>query len=454
MQANQLNDLGLHCASIPVTHASIHDFYDDKDDEDEIVANKYRLCQPIGEGAMGSIWRAIDIDTGTRVALKLLHCDLPVYSLQRKYLSDRLEREAAALTRIRHPAVVRVLDFGCTSLNDPFLAMELLEGEPLGTMLDRVGRLSPEYAVQIVLPLADGLGAMHEQGVVHRDLKPDNLFMAFEGHLQPKVIDFGLAKITVGQAGRKLTGVGLLGTPDYMAPEQALELPEVDHRADLWALCVVLYEALSGELPFGGATLIDRLHAIATSEPTPLTHYGVDPALSAIVERGLCKKPEQRWQTMHALGKALASWLVGRGVLVDVTGARLCMQWPVRDVWLRPAQHSDARIQRKEHPRRERASRASKSHRTRRRGSWYRASWRLALSGAAAALVTTAPQPECLMSQAHATITRFTQTQAAHRLTDAPNESRARGLVDNHADEPPRSPPIRRTEPMHGQRSY
>jgi serine/threonine protein kinase len=421
MQANPPIDLGLYCASRPDRHASIHDFYDDNDDEDEIVAKKYRLCEPIGEGAMGSVWRAVDIETGTRVALKLLHCDLAISSLQRKYLSERLAREASALTRIRHPAVVRVLDFGCTFRNDPYLAMELLRGESLGAMLARFGKLLPEYAVQIVLPLVDGLGAMHEQGVVHRDLKPDNLFLAIEDHIQPKVIDFGLAKIIFGQAGRKLTGMGLLGTPDYMAPEQALELPEVDHRADLWALCVVLYEALSGELPFDGATLPDRLHAIATNEPKPLARRGVDPTLWAIVERGLSKKPEQRWQTMHALGTALASWLVAQGVLVDVTGASLTMQWPVRDVLHRPAQRCDVWIQRQARPRGECVSRGINRHRTRRRGSWRRSSLRLALSGAAAALVTIAPQPERLVSQSEAMISRFTQAQA-HPWSDAPNE--------------------------------
>jgi serine/threonine-protein kinase len=404
-------------------HSAIPDFYDDEDDN-EVVAGKYRLCQPIGEGAMGSIWRAVDIETGTPVALKLLHCDLPVPSSQREYFSDRLAREAAALTRIRHPAVVQVLDFGATSRDDPYLAMELLEGESLGSMLDRSGQLLPEYAVQVVLPLADGLGAMHEQGVIHRDLKPDNLFLAIEGQIQPKVIDFGLAKITCGHTLRKLTGVGLLGTPDYMAPEQAQELPNVDYRADIWALCVVLYEALSGTVPFGGPTLADALCAITTQEPTPLTEHGVDPVLWSIIERGLRKKPEQRWQNMHELGTALASWLVARGVLVDVTGASLQLQWPVRDALPTPAQSADARLQGQSRLDLVRPSRSSKDRRAHLQGSPRCTGLRLALSGAAAAIITIAPPPDRLVSLARATISSFSQTQA-HHSSGAPNLSTA-----------------------------
>jgi eukaryotic-like serine/threonine-protein kinase len=295
--------------------------------EGDLIAGKYLLRSPIGEGAMGSVWHAEDILAGVSVALKLLRQEHRVYGEQREYIAERLSREATALTGIRHPAVVRVFDFGTSSWNDPYLALELLDGEPLSSLLARSERLIPEYVVQIMLPIAHGLAAAHDAGVVHRDLKPDNLFLAIDGRIQPKVIDFGLVKLTRGPSNRKLTGAGILGTPDYMAPEQALELSNVDHRADVWAFSVVLYEALSGELPFSEPTFAETLCALVGRDPAPLSALGIDPDLARIVERGLSKKPEARWQSMRELGAALSSWLVSRNVTVDATGTALDTQW-------------------------------------------------------------------------------------------------------------------------------
>jgi serine/threonine-protein kinase len=309
------------------THVARHAYR-----EGDLIAGKYLLSYPVGEGAMGSVWHARDIFLGTSVALKLLRGEHRFAGPQRDYLSERLTREATAIAGIRNPAIVRVLDFGSSSWNDPYLAMELLDGESLGDLLARSGQLIPEYAVQIILPVADGLAAAHEQGVVHRDLKPENLFLAIDGRIQPKLIDFGLAKLTHGQVGRKLSGTGLLGTPDYMSPEQALELPTVDHRSDVWSFCVVLYEALSGTLPFAKSTFAETLCALLGHPPAPLTAIGIDPALWAIVERGLRKAPAERWQSMRELGAALANWLVSRGVHVDVTGAELHGQWPILEL--------------------------------------------------------------------------------------------------------------------------
>jgi serine/threonine protein kinase len=170
---------------------------------------------------------------------------------------------------------------------------------------------------------------VHQMGVVHRDLKPDNLLLAIDGRIQPKVIDFGLVKLTQAQANRKLTGVGILGTPDYMAPEQALELPNVDERADIWAFCVVLYEALSGMLPFAQPTFAETFSALLRKDPAPLTAVGLDPVLWGIIERGLRKDPAQRWQTMRELGNTLAQWLASRAVAFDVTGASLHTEWDI-----------------------------------------------------------------------------------------------------------------------------
>jgi serine/threonine-protein kinase len=297
--------------------------------EGDLIAGKYRLSYPVGEGAMGSIWHARDIFLGASVALKLLRREHRPLGPQRDYLSERMTREATALAGIRHPAIVRVFDFGTSSHDDPFIAMELLDGESLGALLARIGPLSAEYAVQIMLPIAHGLAAAHDSGVVHRDFKPENLFLSIDGCILPKLIDFGLVKLTHGQPSRKLTGIGLLGTPDYMAPEQALELPGVDHRSDTWSFCVVLYEAISGTLPFTRSTFAETLCTLLGREAVPLTSMGVDSELWEIIERGLRKSPADRWQSMRDLGTALAKWLMSRGVTVDVSGTALTTQWEV-----------------------------------------------------------------------------------------------------------------------------
>lgn len=384
--------------------------------EGDLIAGKYLLVRQIGEGAMGSVWHARDIFLGIQVALKMLRPEHRVAGPQREYLAERLTREATTLAGIRHPAIVRVYDFGASSWNDPFLAMELLDGESLGSLLERSGQLFPEYAVQIMLPIAHGLAAAHDQGVVHRDIKPDNLFLSIDGRIEPKLIDFGLVKLTHGQGGRKLTGVGFLGTLDYMAPEQALELPNVDHRSDVWAFCVVLYEALSGEPPFCKPTFAETFGALLQREPAPLTAIGLDPALWEIIARGLRKSPDERWQSMHDLGTALARWLLSRAVNVDVTGAALHTQWAAEVVAPRQPRLSEGLHCQTEQPlhpttrvhrapqrsglrlrwRRKRPARPDAVVPVAPKASAWRIGCRLALSGAIAAGIMIAPEPQWL----------------------------------------------------------
>ena len=405
---------------------------------------------------MGAVWHARDIFLSAPVALKLLRREHRMAGPQRDYLSERLTREATALARIRHPAIVRVFDFGASSWDDPYLAMELLDGESLGTLLERNCRLIPEYAVQIMLPIAHGLAAAHELGVVHRDLKPYNLFLSIDGRIQPKLIDFGLVKLTNAQSNRKLTGCGLLGTPDYMAPEQALELPNVDHRADVWAFCVVLYEALSGTLPFSKPTFAETLCSLVGRDAAPLTAIGVDPDLWQIIERGFRKLPEERWQTMNELGTALANWLIAKGVTVDVTGAALHTQWPVPvgDHWQppseqsptsapepepdpfpttseqRPERRSGLRLRKQVKPRQPiRVSDPDVVVRSANKRLVMRAGFRLALSGAFAAGVMLAPAPEQLVDQARALAGMFGNSEPGD-FPGTSDVSRAGDLID------------------------
>jgi serine/threonine-protein kinase len=261
--------------------------------------------------------------------VKLLRHAANITSSDRSYLSDRLMREARATAAVRHPAIVRVLDYGVTLAAGPYLVMEQLEGQSLGRRIRRGGRVLSERAVQVLLPVADGLCAVHARGIVHRDVKPDNVFLSRDNHgrIQPKVIDFGLAKWVKTTSAAILTGAGVLGTPEYMPPEQIIESSTVDQRADVWGFSVVLYEMLSGAVPFSGNSCPEILRAILDREVPSLTAVGVDASLWAIVERGLRKDPRDRYASMTELGVALADWLTGRGVSEDITGASLRTQW-------------------------------------------------------------------------------------------------------------------------------
>jgi serine/threonine-protein kinase len=298
----------------------------------QLVAGRYRLSQTLSEGSMGAVWLAKDLVLDLPVAVKLVHRDASLSSADRSYLSDRLMREARATTAVRHPAIVRVLDYGVTLSAGAYLVMDQLEGQSLGRRLRRRGRVVSERAVQVLLPIADALAAVHARGIVHRDLKPDNVFLSRDNHgrIQPKVIDFGLAKLAQTPSVM-LTGSGVLGTPEYMPPEQVIESSTVDHRADIWGFAVVLYEMLSGAIPFPGRSCPEILRAILDRDVPPLTTMGIDSALWDIVALGLRKDPAERPASISELGQRLADWLTARGVGEDITGASLRTQWPLSD---------------------------------------------------------------------------------------------------------------------------
>src|ERR1041384_4716877 len=164
--------------------------------EGSIIGRKYKLETLLGEGGMGSVWRAFNLQLEVPVAIKVLRADLTASEL-----GERLRVEARAAAKLVHPSIVRVVDIGETETNDPFIVMELLSGESLGTRLDRE-TLSPTEALQIMLPIAEALSLAHARGVVHRDLKPDNVFLCNEGNgVQPKLLDFGIAKLTSARGG-------------------------------------------------------------------------------------------------------------------------------------------------------------------------------------------------------------------------------------------------------------
>jgi serine/threonine-protein kinase len=293
----------------------------------EVIADRYRLQRELGRGGMGVVWVAHSLVLGVDVALKLIRA-----SVAGSAVASRMAREAHAAARLGHPALVRVFDFGWTNRGDPFLVMELVLGETLAALLARESRIPAIRAVQMLLPIADGLRLAHDRTIIHRDIKPENIFLASDtlGRAQPKLLDFGIAKVGPNTLEGKLTQFGaILGSPEYMSPEQALGVDDVDDRTDVWSLCIVLYEMVTGTIPFRKPNYNALMHAIINEQPKPISAYHTgDEALWLVLTRGLAKEREQRWANMTELGEALALWLYEHGVKEDLSGNS------VRAVWL------------------------------------------------------------------------------------------------------------------------
>ena len=294
-----------------------------------LLCGKYRLEALLGEGGMGAVWRACNVLLDLPVAIKLIRADL-----DRGALRARLQLEARSAAKLGHPSIVRVFDIGESELGDPFIVMEHLRGETLAHLLGR-GRVAATRAVQLLLPIIDALAMAHAHGIVHRDLKPDNLMLAAEEHhVCPKILDFGIAKLTApGDSAHKLTEFGaVIGSPEYMSPEQARGRDDIDASTDIWSICVVLYEAVTGSPPFGASNCNALLRSIVEDAPKPLSECGLDePALWQLLERGLHKDRAQRFGDIAQLGRALAAWLVARGVTEDARGTALDCQWLTRE---------------------------------------------------------------------------------------------------------------------------
>jgi serine/threonine-protein kinase len=291
----------------------------------DVIADKYQLEALLGEGGMGAVFRARNTVIDMPVAIKVIRADL-----DRELLSGRLLQEARAAAKLQHPAIVRVFDVGQTALGAPFIVMELLEGESLSAIMDREGRLTAIRTVQILLPIADALSAAHAKGFVHRDVKPDNVFIVMdEGTLQPKLVDFGIVKASPLEGNRQLTQVGaVMGSPDYMSPEQARGLDDIDQRADVWSFSVMVYEAIAGATPFEHDNYNALLRMIVEQDALTLKDLSAaDEELSKIVARGMSKDRATRYPSLGQMGKALAMWLVDQGINEDACGVSLESKW-------------------------------------------------------------------------------------------------------------------------------
>ncbi len=292
----------------------------------DVIAERYELREKLGEGGMGFVWVARSLALDVDVALKLLRPEIAGPEA-----IERMAREARTAAQLGHPAMVRVLDFGNSARGEPFLAMELLQGEELQSLLLREQHLTAERAAALLLPVIDGLGTAHEKGIVHRDIKPANIFIASDGQgrIQPKVLDFGIAKLDHRHVSTQLTQVGaVLGSPQYLSPEQAEGLEDVDARSDIWAVGVVLYELVTGVPPFEAANYNALIRKIMRDTPKPTMELGAgDAQFWTIIERCLKKDPAQRWSSMWELGEALALWLFERGVRVDAASRSIKHDW-------------------------------------------------------------------------------------------------------------------------------
>jgi serine/threonine protein kinase len=271
--------------------------------------NNYEIAELIGEGGMGTVYMARHPFIDRKVAIKVLRASLA----NDPSVVHRFFNEAKAASAIRHPNIIEILDVGLLPDNrTPYLMMELLEGENVSSRIKR-GLLSAQEAIDIALQTAAAVSAAHAQGIVHRDLKPENLFLARDrrtGQEVLKVLDFGIAKLRgplSGDGVRTQTGA-LMGTPPYMSPEQCRGISgEVDHRTDVYALGIILYEMLCGSPPFVGEGFGDVLvqHLTRAPDPPRTRNPTVPGSLERIILRALAKSTAQRYSTMSDLQAAL-----------------------------------------------------------------------------------------------------------------------------------------------------
>jgi serine/threonine-protein kinase len=284
----------------------------------DILDGQFQILQKIGSGGMGSVYKAAQPAMNRMVAVKILHPKLT----NRKDLVSRFRREARAMSHLEHPNTVKVLLYGELDDGSLYIVMEYLEGKNLNQVVRKEGPLPPERAVPILIQVCGALQEAHLQGIIHRDLKPENIFLSTNGGLRdyPKVLDFGLAKVTERElrpGSIMLTQEGMVfGTPEFMSPEQA-QGKTLDARSDIYSLAVILYEVLTGKLPFDAKTPMEYIQAHVTKPPIALDQRvpgkkfpaGLGNALMKAME----KAPEKRFGSAAEFATALKPFGGGRG---------------------------------------------------------------------------------------------------------------------------------------------
>jgi serine/threonine protein kinase len=277
----------------------------------ELLGGQFRVLEKVGTGGMGSVYKAEQPAMNRMVAIKILHPKLA----GRKDLTSRFRREARAMSQLTHPNTVKVFMYG--ELEDDgslYIVMEMLEGRNLNQTVRKEGPLTVERAIPILIQVCGALQEAHDLGIVHRDLKPENIFLCKQGGISdyPKVLDFGLAKVTERQmqpGSVILTQEGMVfGTPEFMSPEQA-QGKTLDARSDIYSLAVILYEVLTGKLPFTARTPMEYIQKHVTDPIIPLSERVPDrkfaKGLDDVLAKALQKQPDNRFQTAGEFGEAL-----------------------------------------------------------------------------------------------------------------------------------------------------
>jgi Protein kinase domain len=268
-----------------------------------IVAERFRLVRQLGMGGMGAVWLAQHTQLDVPCAIKFIHA----HAATSVEIRGRFEREAKAAAALRSPNVVGILDHGIWN-ETPYIAMEYLEGEDLDGRLARKGRLTPQELVPIISQVARALSKAHAAGLIHRDIKPANIFLTRDDDQEiAKVLDFGIAKSNLAGLSDSATKTGsVLGTPYYMSPEQAQGTRTVDHRSDLWALAIVVFQCLTGQLPFRSEAFGDLLMKIMMDPiPQPSLLAPLPPGFDLWWARAATRDPAGRFQSAREFAEAL-----------------------------------------------------------------------------------------------------------------------------------------------------
>ncbi len=281
-----------------------------------VDSGEYVILDRIGTGGMGSVYKAEQPSMNRLVAVKVLHSRFAT----RDDLVARFRREARAMSQLSHPNTARVYKYGALDDGSVYFVMDYLEGRNLAHEVRQKGPMEADRAVRIMIQVCGALEEAHRAGIVHRDLKPENVFLTLQGGNEdfPKVLDFGLAKMSEKQMGRgsmMFTQQGMVfGTPEFMSPEQA-QGEELDRRSDIYSLALILYELMTGQLPFDAKTPLDMMKAHVKDPPIPLSQrvpgLKFSPELEATIAKALAKKPDDRYATAADFAEAL------RGCLSD-----------------------------------------------------------------------------------------------------------------------------------------
>lgn len=294
----------------------------------QVLKDRYHIVNTIGRGGFGAVFQAQDLQTGAVCAVKALRPAL----IESSEMFNRFKREAKLPSSIGHPNIVEILDSGKSPEGVPFFVMEYLAGEDLAAILRRLGPLPWRRVFQIAVQLCSALGAAHEAGILHRDVKPENVFVS-QGPTgdMVKILDFGIAKRT-NREGSVITRVGaFIGTPEYMSPEQATG-DELDHRVDIYGLGILLYQLIVGEVPFKSRDELEVLNMHAKTPPVrPAVanpHVRLPPEAESVILKALAKRREDRYQTAVEMATAMQIVLGRYDEMATTDTPRLQMEIP------------------------------------------------------------------------------------------------------------------------------